>query len=68
MRDKNRIRPFLNKLGDYWEKVPDWRFGQLIVNVLGTCNIDPFFYEDDDMMEVFEKFSILQDLSQVENS
>ena len=56
MRDKNRIRPFLNKLGDYWEKVPDWRFGQLIVNVLGTCNRDPFFYEDDDMMEVFEKF------------
>jgi len=56
MRDKDRIRPFLNKLGDYWEKVPDWRFGQLIVNVLGTCNRDPFFYEDDDMMEVFEKF------------
>lgn len=56
MRDKDRIRPFLNKLGDYWEKVSDWRFGQLIVNVLGTCNRDPFFYEDDDMMEVFEKF------------
>ncbi|MBI6874654.1 hypothetical protein [Clostridium aciditolerans] len=30
MRDKNRIRPLLNKLENLWDKYPDLRFGQLI--------------------------------------
>ena len=56
MRKKERIEPFLNEIKKYWEKVPDWRFGQLIVNVLGTCKRDPFFYEEDEMLEVFKEF------------
>jgi hypothetical protein len=56
MRKVERIPTFLNELQKYWEKVPDWRFGQLMVNVLGTCERDPFFYEEKEMLEVFEKF------------
>lgn len=56
MRDKNRIKPFLKELEKEWSKVPDWRFGQLMVNMLGTCSRDPFFYEDDEMLELFKNF------------
>ena len=35
MRDKARIRVFCDKLADIWEsKCPDWRFGQMMMNVL----------------------------------
>ena len=33
MRDPNRIPAFLTFLQICWEKVPDWRFGQLIENI-----------------------------------
>ena len=33
MRDPERIDPFLEKLGAFWKTVPDWRFGQLIMNL-----------------------------------
>ena len=56
MRKVERIPTFLNELQKYWEKVPDWRFGQFMVNILGTCERDPFFYEENEMLEVFEKF------------
>lgn len=56
MRNKTRIPSFLNQLQKCWEKVPDWRFGQLISNVFGTCTKDPFFYEEDEMLELFKKF------------
>jgi hypothetical protein len=54
MRDPNRIRPFLNRLAEIWELVPDWRFGQLMCNVLGGVERDPFFIEDDEMIEQIE--------------
>ena len=56
MRNPDRIDPFLKRLGDMWKKVPDWRFGQLISNVIGTLQTDPFFPEDDEMIEHFENF------------
>ena len=39
-----------------WEEVPDWRFGQLMLNVFGTSDIDPFFLEEDEMLKCFKKF------------
>lgn len=54
MRDINRIDPFLEKLGKLWKKVPDWRFGQIIENVLGGT--DPFFIEDEEMIKKFENY------------
>lgn len=51
MRDPKRIDKFCDELKKYWHKVPDWRFGQLVVNVLG---VDPFFFEDDKILDAFE--------------
>lgn len=57
MRRKDRIKPFMMKLADIWEKnVPDWRFGQLLVNVINTQSEDPFFFEEDKMLKLFEDF------------
>lgn len=56
IRDEKRIEKFMSELEKYWKLVPDWRFGQLMSNVLGTCERDPFFYEEDEMLDVFEKF------------
>ena len=56
MRDSARIDQFCDELKTYWHKVPDWRFGQLICNVLGATKRDPFFIEEDEMLKVFEDF------------
>lgn len=56
MRNPNRIDDFCNKLAKFWHEVPDWRFGQLIINVFNTIPVDPFFPEEDKMIEYFEKF------------
>jgi len=54
MRDPNRIKPLLEEIEKAWDQVPDWRFGQLIVNVLG---IDPFYIEDDKILERFKELN-----------
>lgn len=56
MRNQERIYPFLNKIGEYWSKVQDWRFGQLVSNVFFGSEKDPFYLEEDDLIKVFEKF------------
>ena len=58
MRDINRIRKFCNELADIWEgKCPDWRFGQLIVNVMSRNQVvDPFYIEEDKMMEMIRSY------------
>ena len=61
MRDPKRIRSFCNELADLWEThCPDWRFGQLMSNILGAyyaeTKRDIFFPEDDDMMAFFHKY------------
>ncbi len=39
MRDPNRIRPFLEKVAEYWEQYPDLRFGQLVLNTVYDKNV-----------------------------
>lgn len=60
MRDPKRIRKYCDRLAACWEKVPDWRFGQLIANVLGKyvseTGRDIFFPEDEEMISYFEKY------------
>ena len=60
MRDPKRIRKFCAQLATEWEKVPDWRFGQFVLNVLGEIQAktgkDLFFIEDDDMMNAIQEF------------
>lgn len=57
MRDINRIDKFCEELAKIWkENCPDWRFGQFMVNVLGAMPIDPFFPEEDKMIEYIKNF------------
>lgn len=42
-RDENRIGILLDLLGRVWERYPDVRFGQLIINL----GLDEFYKEDD---------------------
>lgn len=56
MRDSERIIPFLLEIGKLWkEKVPDWRFGQLMYNFFSVCG-DPFYWEDNKFLERFKKY------------
>ena len=55
MRNPKRIDSFMKRLTEVWKKVPDWRFGQLMCNVLGAAGCDPFFVEDEEMISVIEK-------------
>ena len=57
MRDADR----LDQLYEYLRKVhkqsfPDWRFWQFIVNFERWYGIDPFYMEDDKVIEKMEKF------------
>ena len=60
MRDPNRINKFCNELAQLWRTVPDWRFGQLMCNLLGeytkATKNDPFFTEDEELMAFFKKY------------
>ena len=59
MRDFTRIRKFCNLLATAWELLHDWRFGQLITNIFGQMKRegkDPFFVEDDSMIEYIESY------------
>ena len=60
MRDIKRIKKFCNDLASIWEsKCPDWRFGQLMSNVLGQMQAegrDCFFPEEKEMIDYFTKF------------
>lgn len=59
MRDIKRIRKFCNRLATAWELRPDWRFGQLIMNIFGQMKsegTDPFFPEDESMIEYIEQY------------
>lgn len=46
MRNKNRIKPFLNKLEELWLQNPDLRFGQIIYLIANVIQRDLFFPEE----------------------
>ena len=60
MRNKKRIKKFCDELACIWENhCPDWRFGQMICNVMGEMasnGIDPFFPEEDVMINYFKNY------------
>lgn len=57
MRDPKRIPEMLKELEDFWKQVPDWRLGQVISNFSYemTGNNDPFYMEDDDLLELLKQ-------------
>lgn len=61
MRDPKRLDDFYDKLKKiHQEKLPDWRFGQLMLNFLSrymTGNEAGLFYcEDERLIEEIEKY------------
>lgn len=61
MRDPNRIDKFCDELAELWHKVPDWRFGQLMMNLFATYKIkysavDWFNAEDDELINFFKEY------------
>ena len=55
MRNPERIDPFCKNLAELWHRVPDWRFGQLMINLLSfymnETGRDAFFVEDAEFMD-----------------
>ena len=52
-RDPKRIKAFCDQLAEIWEsQCPDWRFGQLICNVLPR---DPFFLEEEQTLKLLKE-------------
>jgi hypothetical protein len=60
MRDPKRIYAFCNELAEIWARhCPDWRFGQLMSNVLGQMASDGrdiFFPEEEEMIKYFRHY------------
>lgn len=61
MRDKNRLYKFYDELREiHMTHFPDWRFGQMIINVLADWQTktgrDIFFPEDDEMIQIFRDY------------
>lgn len=57
MRDSNRIDKFCDELKTIWHQVPDWRFGQLMLNFLS--NIDStfgFYVEDEELFKALNAY------------
>jgi len=52
MRDPQRIDRILRKLQKIWKANPDWRLGQLVVNL--TKEADPFYVEDDQLENLLD--------------
>ncbi len=61
MRNPKRIDDFCKRLAKAWKNLPDWRFGQFMMNMLGEYynqkGRDPFFPEDDEMIKFIEEYT-----------
>ena len=60
MRDPNRIYKYCHELVEIWGKVPDWRFGQFILNMERACRMnegkDVFYMEDDEFFKFMNEY------------
>lgn len=61
MRDINRLDKFYDELKEIHKKhFPDWRFGQMIINVLADWQAktkrDIFFPEEDEIIQIFRDY------------
>ena len=58
MRDPKRIPIMLEELKTLWETCPDWRLGQLIVNLSRAEGFeDPFFVQDDSLLNTIRTWN-----------
>lgn len=60
MRDSNRIYTCSNRLVSIWQKVPDWRLSQMMINALAMYQnrhgTDAFYMEDEEFLDFLEDF------------
>jgi hypothetical protein len=61
MRDGNRLYKFYDELRDiHMTYFPDWRFGQMVVNVLSEWQSqqdrDIFYLEEDEILQIFKDY------------
>ena len=60
MRDINRLNNFYDELKRIHKYVPDWRFGQFIMNFMSwyytKYKRDCFYIEEDEMIKYIEEF------------
>lgn len=60
MRDPNRIDGYCDRMKAIWGKVPDWRFGQMMMNImcdyLSETSRDVFYLEDEELFAWMEKY------------
>ena len=55
MRNPARIDVFCAHLAKLWKSnCPDWRFGQLVTNLMRTKDI--FYLEEDEMLDYIEEY------------
>ena len=59
MRDPKRIKRILNKIEECWNKYPDFRLGQLLINA--TQKDILYYFEDDDLEASIDLFSKMLD-------
>jgi uncharacterized protein YihD (DUF1040 family) len=57
LRDPARIHQIVSILEEYWEKNPDLRLCQVIMNVTSKTNfsMDPYYMEDDLFKKLLEE-------------
>lgn len=56
MRSEDRIEPFLKRFAEDWKKNPDYRFTQLIVNLMQAAGNDFYYTEDEKFIKLLEKY------------
>lgn len=57
MRSPDRIEPFMQLVTKVWkEKCPDWRFGQLMLNILDDIGAQAFYMEEPEMLQYIEDY------------
>lgn len=61
-RDIRRIQPFCDRLAASWERLSDWRFGQLMVNLMRMYEAehghDIFYLEENEMIEIIDEYTL----------
>ena len=60
MRDINRLDNFYNILKELHKNIPDWRFGQFMMNFIEWYRFkykrDIFYIEEDKMIKLIKEF------------
>lgn len=55
MRRLDRIRPIIEAVQIYWEENQDLRLMQLLLNACALTTIDPYYIEDEGLMELLRR-------------